>query len=75
MAAESRADRLAYIQSSEVKMIRRKHRIGFCVGSTTAAQLIEKLSKLPPDVTVDEVDQGDDDITTIEFHEERRDSR
>lgn len=67
----SAAGRLAYVKSDEVKLVRRKHRIGFRLG-TTAAEVIERLKKVPPNATVDEVidDVDGDEITTIEFHDE-----
>ena len=69
MSTESREQRLSYWQKSDVKVIRRKHRIGFTT-TCTVAELIVKLQKVPSLATVDEIDVGDDDIITIEFHEE-----
>lgn len=67
----SAADRLAYVKSDEVKLVRRKHRIGFRIG-TTAGEVIEMLKRVPPNATVDEVidDVDGDEIATIEFHDE-----
>lgn len=63
-----------YTESSEVKVIRRKHRIVFGLGSS-AKSLKEMLEHVPDDATVDEVvdDVNDDNNTaSIEFHEEKR---
>ena len=67
----SKGDRLAYIKSDEVRLVRRKHRIGFRIG-TTAGEIIERLKKVPANASVDEVidDIDGDEITTIEFHDE-----
>ncbi len=69
--AESKAQRLAYVQTSEVKIVRRKHRIGITTG-TTIATLLSNLRSIPAGATVDDVDCGEDDVTTITFYEEAR---
>lgn len=70
---ESAADRLAYVQRNEVKLVRRKHRIGFRDG-IAVHDLVAKLSQVPSHATVDEIEVHDDGVTTIEFHEETRQS-
>ena len=69
--SETRAQRLAYAQTSEVKLVRKKHRIGLTEG-TTVATLLANMKSIPVDATVDEVDAAEDGITTITFHEESR---
>jgi len=69
--SETREQRLSYVQTSEVKLVRKKHRIGMTDG-TTVATLLNNLKCIPVDATVDEVDAAEDGITTITFHEESR---
>lgn len=68
---QKKSSRLAYLKSDDVVLIRRRHRIGFIIG-TSAAELIEILKRVPPNSRVDEVieDINGDNITTVEFHEE-----
>ena len=67
------AVRLGYVKTDEVKLVRRKHRIGFRVGSR-AVDVASLLNKVPDDATVVEVidysDFDDGDGITIEFAEE-----
>ena len=67
---------LGYQRSDEVKLVRRKHMIGFKTG-TSAATLRELLEKIPTHATVDEViddeyEEGGNDLVTIEFHSEQK---
>ena len=65
--------RLGYVKTDEVKLVRRKHRVGFQLGSR-AADIVALLAKVPADaVVIDVIDYGefdDHNVTTIEFAEE-----
>jgi len=67
-------DLLATMHTYEVRIVRRKHRIGVW-SKSTVGEIIHKLQGLPPGATVDEVVPYERDhypgLTTIEFHEER----
>lgn len=69
--AESAAERLAYVQTNEVKLIRRKHRIGFRPGLERGL-LSQKLTAVPCNAIVDEIEEHEDGVVTITFHEETR---
>ncbi len=60
-----------YSMTAEVKVLRRKHLVGFYAGSTRVSDLIGYLQSVPSDAVVDEVIEADaDNFATIEFYEE-----
>ena len=65
--------RLGYVKTDEVKLVRRKHRVGFQLGSS-ASYVAALLARVPADaVVIDVIDYGefdDHNVTTIEFAEE-----
>lgn len=69
---ESRGSLLATTRSDEVRLIRRKHRVGLCC-QHTVAHVVETLLKLPQHATLDEwIAWDEQEILTLEFHEETR---
>ena len=64
-------DTLGYSKTCEAKFVEVRHKITFAEG-TLAADLMNYLKKVPPEATVVEViDDIDDGVTSIEFHEVR----
>jgi hypothetical protein len=71
---ETVAELLATRQSDEVRIVRRKHRVGFR-GGCTVQHMLDTLNGLPYRAAIDEMllhECGDEEILTIEFHEQRR---
>lgn len=72
--------KLGYLREDEVKLIRRKHRIGVRLNEigrngNTAGEIMSLLSKVPASATFDDIEipEADDDTTVcLWFHEERR---
>jgi len=63
---------LAYTRSDDVRLIRRKHRIGMRIGESVVC-ILAKLANVPSGARLDEVIDGlgtGGDIVTLEFHEE-----
>ena len=67
--AETAAERLSYVKTNEVTLVRSKHIIGFRPGLERAG-LSHKLLHVPASAIVDEIEEHDDGIITITFHEE-----
>lgn len=71
--------RLGYLREDEVKLIRRKHRIGIRLNETgrngnTAGEIARLLSQVPPGATFDDIElpECDEDTTVcLWFHEEK----
>ena len=64
---------IGYSATSQVKVIRTKHKVTFRVKGSTAADLIAMLKQVPPDAFVDEVYDSikeDYSFAEIEFQEE-----
>ena len=64
-------DTLGYSKTCEAKFVKVRHKITFTEG-TRAIDLMVYLKNVPPEATVVEViDDIDDGVTSIEFHEVR----
>jgi hypothetical protein len=69
---ETRGSLLATVRSDEVRLVRRKHRVGLS-HHHTVYHIMEILQKLPQHATLDEwIDWNEFDVLTLEFHEESR---